>query len=618
MSFDFPNLRALAIVCIKLAAYLINTTEGSYAEMTAHVDRCAWLGVLACFLIGVPASSQGQPRPDHDADVIIVGAGLSGLSAAVEMGRSGLNVLVVDMNSVAGGTAVRAGGVAVVGTPVQEQAGIQDSPDLAYADWMQWTEEGDAEWTRFYVEHSREMIYDWLTEMGVEFVRVVPGHGNSVPRFHFTQGRAVHLVLPVYRAALGMQNVSFLWNTRVEELLIEDNRVNGIVMHDLRSGQRSASRAPNVVLATGGFESDLERVIENWIPGLPLPDRLLIGSSIRATGSGHDMATSAGAALARINRHYIYVDGMVDPHDPEQSHSLTVGNEHSLWVNASGRRFTNEAGFDKDILVDLLRQEPSTYWMVFDHAARDKFGMRGAAWLNSPSQGHPILDNPQAAKRAQNLLELAAMAGLPGEALVRTVQEFNAMIDAGEDTAFARFSHGNNVPPKIQQPPFYAVQIFPTTRKNMGGVAIDKQMRVLDKSGQVLPGLYAVGELNGSLGINGSHGLDGMFLGPAILTGRLAGQSIAATTSAVTREPEVPPAEQPENVGEWQATLTSEHLEAMLAQPRDGYWHFQVSHQLVLEREYLCSSCHSAELPFATVNDRAGRLSQTRVCTTCH
>ena len=329
------------------------------------------------------------------------------------------------------------------------------------------------------------------------------------------------------------------------------------------------------------------------------------------------MATAVGAALARINRHYIYVDGIVDPRDPQQNHSLTAGNEYSLWVNASGRRFTNEAGFDKDILVDLLMQEPSTYWMVFDQAAREKFGVRGAAWLNTPSQDHPILDNPQAARRAQNLRELAAMAGLPGDALEQSVQEFNAMIDAGEDTAFARFSHGNNVPPKVQQPPFYAVQVFPTTRKNMGGVAIDRQMRVLDESGQVLPGLYAVGELNGSLGINGNHGLDGMFLGPAILSGRLAGQRIAAAAAAVAK-PTAILSEVSPPVDEWQATLTSEHLEAMLATPRDGYWHFQVSHELVLERAYRCASCHSSQLQFLTASDRASRLLQSEICTTCH
>jgi predicted oxidoreductase len=109
----------------------------------------------------------------------------------------------------------------------------------------------------------------------------------------------------------------------------------------------------------------------------------LIGSAISATGSGHDMATEAGAELARIDRHYIYINGLIDPRDPEQRHSLTAGNNQSVWVNASGQRFTNEGGFEKDILVDLLQQEPSSYWMVFDEAARGSFGVRscGYGWI---------------------------------------------------------------------------------------------------------------------------------------------------------------------------------------------------------------------------------------------
>lgn len=578
--------------------------------------------VVACLAAGaallLSASCGQQKAVELDAQVIVIGAGLSGLSAAVEMGRSGLNVLVVDMNSVAGGHTMLAGGVAMAVTPLQERLGIEDSAELAYADWMAWTKDGDAEWTRFYASNSRPMVYDWVTEMGVEFVRVAPSHGNSVPRFHFTRGRAAHLVLPIYRTALGMSNISFQWSAQAEELLLSDGRVTGVVVKDLRSGKVRRLTADNVVLATGGFESDVERVLANWIPGLPRPDRLLIGSAISATGSGHDMATGAGAALDKINRHFIYVNGVVDPRDRQQSHALTAGNDQSLWVNASGQRFTNEAGFEKDVLADLVQQKPSTYWMVFDAATRDSFGVRGAAWLNNSSEEHPILDNPNATKRAQSLPELAAMSGLPPDALVQSVEEYNAAIDAGEDTAFGRFAHGENVPPKIQQPPFYAVQVFPVTRKNMGGVAIDRQARALDKSGQVLPGLYAVGELNGSLGINGMFGLDGMFLGPAILSGRVAAQSIVAATTARTNVPEIAPVEPSRNVGEWQPTLTSEGLEAMLAMQRDGYWHFQVSHQLVLERNYECTDCHSAQLPFAPVNDHASRLLQTEVCATCH
>jgi predicted oxidoreductase len=577
-------------------------------------------GVIFCSLIAGPmlfSACQGQQEA-ADTDAIVIGAGLSGLSAAVEMGRNGLKVLVVDMNSVAGGHAMMAGGVAMVSTPLQERLGIEDSAELAYTDWTDWTEDGDADWTRYYASNSREMIYDWVSEMGVEFVRIVPSHGNSVPRFHFTKGRSAHLVLPIYRTALGMPNISFMWNVRAEKLLLENNRITGVVIKNLRDGESRRLLADNVVLATGGFESDVERVLANWTPGLPRPDRLLIGSAISATGSGHDMATSAGAALTQIDRHYIYTNGIINPHDEQQSHALTVGNDNAIWVNASGRRFTNEAGFDKDILVDLLQQKPSSYWMVFDEAARDGFGARGAAWLKSPRQDHPLLDDPEVVQRARTLHELEAMAGLPTESLVQSVEEFNAMIDAGQDTAFGRFSDSQNVPPKIQQAPYYAVQMFPMTRKNMGGVAIDRKTRALDRSGKVLPGLYAVGELNGSLGINGQHGLDGMFLGPAILSGRLAGQSIAAGVSTLTDEPVEASIAEAHDGAQWEATLGPEHLEMLLSTPRDGFWHFQVSHALVLEREYLCATCHSEQLPFAAVSGRVNRLLQTEVCTTCH
>jgi len=585
--------------------------------MSCHVVHRVRL-VVVCLALLQSACDKQPNTITPDAQVIVIGAGLSGLSAAVEMGRSGLDVLVIDMNSVGGGHAMLAGGVAIVDTPLQQRQGIEDSVELAYRDWTDWTEDGDAEWTRYYASYSRAMIYDWVTEMGVEFVRVVPGHGNSVPRFHFTQGRAAHLVLPIYRAALNMPNISFRWNTRADELLLEGKRVIGVKVRDLRSGEVRRLHADNVVLATGGFETNVQRVLANWLPDSPQPDRLLIGSAISATGSGHDMATEAGAALAKIDRHYIYINGIIDPRDQQQSHALTAGNDDSMWVNAGGRRFTNEAGFDKDILVDLLQQESSSYWMVFDEATRDRFSVRGAAWLKNPSQDHPILDNPQVAKRAQSLRELAVMAGLPIDEFVESVQAFNAMIDAGEDTAFGRFVDRDDAPPKIQQPPFYALQMFPMTRKNMGGVAIDGEARALDKSGEVLPGLYAVGELNGSLGINGKHGLDGMFLGPAIISGRLAGRSIVAATSAATTVPDDLSSESSNPPGQWQATMQPRDLEAMLSKPRDGFWHFEVSHSLVLERAYSCSRCHSAQLPFAAISNRASRLLQTEVCTTCH
>ncbi len=586
--------------------------------MNLHVTYRIWRVASVCLLAGLGACDNGQPEEFSDADVIIVGAGLAGLSAAVEMGRRGIDVLVVDMNSVAGGHAVLAGGVALVATPVQEQAGIQDAPDIAYRDWMEWTEDGHPEWTRYYAENSRTMIYDWVTEMGVEFVRVIPSHGNSVARFHFTRGRSVHLVLPLLRTALRLQNVSFLWNTRAEKLLLEEGRIAGVVVTNSRSGAVRTLRSSNIVLATGGFESDLQRVLDNWMPGLPQPDRLLIGSAISAMGSGHDMATDAGAELIDIDRHYIYTNGLVDPRDSEGRHSLTGGNDNSMWVNAQGLRFTNESGYDKDILRDLLAQQPSSYWVLFDESSRGDFGVRGAAWLKNEIQGHPILDDSRTTKRARSWQELADMIGVPARSLLQSVETFNAMIEAGEDTDFGRVSQGDQTPPKLEQPPFYAVQMFPTTRKNMGGVAIDRQARALNAAGRAIPGLYAVGELTGSVGINGRHGLDGMFLGPSILTGRLAGMAIAEGYPDGGEMPATVGVSPSPATGAWQAALTAADLAPLLAESRDGYWHFEVSHHLVLERGYECASCHSKQLPFSPLTDRRSLLAQTEVCTRCH
>src|SRR5688572_28454327 len=543
---------------------------------------------------GDPSSAQESPA----ADAIVVGAGLSGLSAAIEMGRAGVNVLVVDMNSVAGGHAVLAGGVALVGTPVQEKAGVKDSPDLAYRDWMEWTDDGDPVWTRYYAENSRSMIYDWVTAMGVEFVRAGAANGNSVPRFHFTKGRALHLVMPMFKTALAHPNVSFLWNARAERLVVEGVAVRGIVVRPLRTGGIETLHATHTVLATGGFESDLDCVLGNCTPGLPRPDRLLIGSAISATGSGHVMATDAGAALSRIDRHYIYIDGLPDPRDPEGIHALTGGNSRAMWVNAQGRRFTNESGWDKQILVDLLNQQPATYWAIFDETARDGFGVRGAAWVTTPMQRHPILDDPKSAHKAGSLDALAKMAGLPADALKASVARFNTLIASGADSDFKRFKPGDRLPATIAKPPFYAVQFFPMTRKNMGGVSIDMGARVLDRQGRVVRGLYAAGELTGSVGINGNHGMDGMFLGPAILTGRLAGRSVAAVMPAkaivATR------GQEPEAVAGagFSRLITAEFLKPMLSSRRDGYWHFEQVHATVVERKYDCSRCHSPELPF--------------------
>ena len=579
--------------------------------------------VAAVSMAVMAACTEAPPEPASTvryADAIVVGAGLSGLAAAVEMGREGVNVVLLDMNSVMGGHAVMAGGFAIVDTPLQHEHGYIDSPEQAYADWMEWTEDGNAAWVRYYAENSGQLIYDWIAAMGVEFAHLQASHENSVPRFHFTSGGALDVVLALYRTALTLPNVAFEWNEKVESLVVDAGRVTGVVTRNLRTGAERTLHAPHVVLATGGFEGNLERVLENWRTDLPKPERLLLGASVHATGTGHDLAEQAGADLTWMDRHYIYTNGMVDPRDPERMLAITGVNDSALWVNTRGRRFTNETGFDKVILADLFDQEPTTYWAIFDESSREDFSMRGRVWIRNPGEDHTVLDHPEATIKAASLDHLATLTGLPLEPLLASVKRFNELIDTGSDEDFGRFAQPHDAPPKIEQPPFYAIQFFPMPRKSMGGVAVDMQARTLNRNGDVVPGLYAVGELTGSVGINGTHGMDGMFLGPALVTGRVAGRTVAQALAEDTpRKPATTSLQQrvfDEDV--WEPSLTDADLRALLNVDREGYWHFRISHELALERGYDCVLCHSAQVPFGAVNDTEGLLAQSRTCGNCH
>ena len=130
--------------------------------------------------------AQASPAPDVTrSDVVIVGAGISGLAAAIEAEKAGATVTVLDMWSVFGGHAVMSeGGVTMVDTPVQRAQGIVDSPDIAYRDFLEYGEDADEHWVRRYVDRSRSELHDWLTALGVRFESVAIRHGNSVPRFH--------------------------------------------------------------------------------------------------------------------------------------------------------------------------------------------------------------------------------------------------------------------------------------------------------------------------------------------------------------------------------------------------------------------------------------------------
>ena len=251
------------------------------------------------------------PRRD-DSDVIVVGAGIAGLSAAFEAASHHASVIVVDTSSVFGGHAVMSGGhVAIVDTPMQRARGIHDSPSLAAKDFATWGEDADRAWVDVYTKTSRHEIYDWLTSLGVTFDDVVHYRANSVPRQHATHDSGYGLVAPIYRECL-RRGVQFRFLTKVNKLTR-----SGVMATDLRTGNTIELRAPAVILATGGFQSNLELVRANWPKSLPKPSRLLAGSGINSTGSGLELARAAGAKIVRLDHQWNYESGLPDPRYPD-------------------------------------------------------------------------------------------------------------------------------------------------------------------------------------------------------------------------------------------------------------------------------------------------------------
>lgn len=166
---------------------------------------------LAMICVFTQASLAASPA----TDIAIVGAGIAGLSAALESARAGNQVLVVDMSTVGGGHAIVSNGaVSLVDTPFQRQRRISDSVELARKDFLERGEDADADWVELYVRDSKRSIYDWLTALGVRFDNLGQPPGNSVPRLHFTHGKGWGLVGPLYRECLRYPNIRFVWASK--------------------------------------------------------------------------------------------------------------------------------------------------------------------------------------------------------------------------------------------------------------------------------------------------------------------------------------------------------------------------------------------------------------------
>jgi predicted oxidoreductase len=320
---------------------------------------------------------------------------------------------------------------------------------------------------------------------------------------------------------------TILTGTRAEQLTSEPGRVCG-VRASARNGDTVEIRSRTVLVTTGGFNSNLDMVLEAR-PELRA-FKVMEGSGRGATGSGHKLIRELGGHFTHMEHIWFYVYATPDYRDPAGRRGLVFRlTPGYIWVNQQGRRFHDESTTGgASATPAVLRQNPPHAWAILDTpmTARmevaDPYYRDGATVRRDRVQ--ELLDTSPYIKKADTLDELARRMDVDVSTFLGEVETYNKAFDAGfvREPAFGKSLEHSK---RFDTPPYYAIQLFPLARKNFGGVKTDLRCRVLDRSLEPIGGLYAAGEVAGMAGghINGKAGLEGTMLGPAIFSGRVAG-----------------------------------------------------------------------------------------------
>ena len=464
-----------------------------------------------------------------ETDVAIIGGGGAGIPAAIEVARAGGKALVLEGAAECGGTAaISGGGCCIVGTPLQKAEGVNDTPDLAFEDWVKWGGgQADEVWARYYLDHSLHDLYHWAESCGVKWVDMKFQEGNRVLRWHRPDNNGLGLMTALIATAASIPNITIMTSTKAGKLITKDGRVAGLTA--TKGGAAIDILSKTVVVATGGFNSNLEMVLVHR------PEfknfRVMEGSGFGAKGEGHKMIGELGGYFTHMDCIWFYVYATPDYRDPQQRRGLVFRMVPGyIWFNQQGRRFHNESRTGgASATPALLAQTPPHAWAIADTPMLAKIDVADPYYRRGDvidrAKVEELLDNSPFIKKADSLEELGKQCRFEDlENFLGEVEAYNQCFEAKLDTDL-KFGKSLKGSKRFDTPPYYAIQICPLARKNFGGAKTDLRCRALDKYFEPIPGLYAAGEVAGMAGghINGKAGLEGTMLGPSIFSGRVAG-----------------------------------------------------------------------------------------------
>ena len=484
-----------------------------------------------------------------DADVVVVGAGGAGMTAAITAAAEGKSVVILESQSMVGGNSVRATGGMNAGKTVYqdenefgESAGVEKTLKTAaekYADnetitalaktvseqWAAYQANptgyfdsvelmeldtmiggkgiNDPELVETLCANSADAI-DWLDEHGITLHNVSSFGGASVKRIHRpvnAEGKTVSVgsyMIPLLQENCEKAGVKMMLDTTATEILTDANGAAVGVKATGASGETVTVNAKAVVLATGGFGANLDMVVK-YKPELK---GFMTTNAPGIQGQGIEMAQAIGAATVDMDQ--IQIHPTVEANTAAL---ITEGlrGDGAILINEEGQRFIDEVGTRDVVSAAEIAQTGSYSWLVVDQAMVD---------ASSVIQGYIKKGYTVTGSTYE---ELGKAMGVDAAAFAETMEKWNGYVEAKNDPDFGRTSFAN----PLNTAPYYAVKVTAGVHHTMGGLKINANTEVLNEKGEVIPGLFAAGEVTG--GVHGANRLGGNAVADFTVFGRIAG-----------------------------------------------------------------------------------------------
>ena len=489
--------------------------------------------------------------PELAADIVVIGAGSAGLSAALTAAQGGASVILLEKADKVGGAGNYAEGVFGVETEMQRARWMNVTREKVFLDEMNDTRwESNVALVRRFQGQSAATI-DWLIAQGVAFDGPTKNDWTNTPTWHVITGHGKAMVKILHAHLETFNTVKLLLNTSATALITKKGRVAGVQAQTADGKSFDVMAGGGVIVATGGFANSPE-MLEKYAD---LTDVVQL-ADIGRTGDGINMSHAAGAQLDTMSP--IMMQPMLDMHDhhfsmDEMLLSMVGLEPRNIWVDKFGKRFANEVvAFDFPFAANALRRVKFA-WSIFDDALKQRYMTKGidvglgviippltvvtkfdSLWQDAIAAGNT------AVVKADTLAELANATSLPLPALQATLAQYNAGAAVNVDEAFGK--DRRYLQPISVDGPFYALRITYAIVTTLGGIKVDDHLHALDANDLPIPGLYLTGNDAGGLVAADSYTVTaapGTSFGFAVGSGRMAAEDILQqlkTTQSATAE----------------------------------------------------------------------------------